>query len=87
MDRDFFKERLSEVEVRELLRDSSPADAFAWRSPRAKALNLSPGNSPPDEELIRLMIENPYLIRRPIIRIGGRTFFGFSPKELAAALG
>jgi len=75
VDRDFFKQRLSEVELRELLKDSKPASAFAWKSPRAKNLNLSPDDPPPDEELIRLMIENPYLIRRPIIRIGERTFF------------
>lgn len=86
IDRDFFKDRLSEAEVRELLADTRPAAAFAWRSPRAKALNLSPDDPPPDDELIRLMTDIPHLIRRPIIRIGGHTFFGFNPKELTAAL-
>jgi len=87
MDRDFFKNRLSEAELRELLTGVRPADAFAWKSPRAKARNLSPDNPPPDEELIRLMSETPYLIRRPIIRIGQRAFFGFNPKEVEEALG
>ncbi len=49
-------------------------------------MNLTPDNPPPDKELIRLMTENPYLIRRPIIRLGSRVFFGFNPKELEAAL-
>lgn len=87
MDRDFFKNRLAEAEVQELLRGTRPAEAFAWKSPRAKALNLAPDNPPPDKELIRLMMESPYLIRRPIIRIGQRTFFGFNQKEVEAALG
>ncbi len=32
------------------------------------------------------MLEVPYLIRRPIIRLGERTYFGFNQKELEAAL-
>ncbi len=86
VDRDIFKDRLSEGELRQLLGDIPPAEAFAWKSPRAKARNLSPDEPPPDEELIRLMVETPYLIRRPIIRVGGRSFFGFSPKQLEDAL-
>lgn len=86
IDRDFFKDRLSEAELRRLLGGTPPGEAFAWRSPRAKALNLSPDNPPPDQELIRLMVETPYLIRRPIIRIGEGAFFGFSLKQLEAAL-
>ncbi len=49
-------------------------------------MNLDAANPPSDDELLRLMLEVPYLIRRPIIRLGGRTFFGFSQKELEAAL-
>lgn len=85
-ERDFFKDRLSEAELRELLGETSPASAFAWKSPRARAMDLDPTRPPSDEQLVRLMLEVPYLIRRPIIRLGGRTYFGFNQKELEAAL-
>lgn len=49
-------------------------------------MDLDPTRPPSDEELVRLMLEVPYLIRRPIIRLGGRTYFGFNQKELEAAL-
>ena len=85
-ERDFFRERLSEGELRELLGDRPPSEAFAWRSPRARAMNLDPANPPPDDDLVRLMLEVPYLIRRPVIRIGGEILFGFDQNRLGAAL-
>ncbi len=86
-DRDFFKQPFSEGELRTLLAETAPADAFAWNSPRAKAANLARRDPPPDDEIIRLMLETPYLIRRPVIRIGGRTLFGFNQREVESLLG
>jgi len=85
-DRDFFKQPFSEAELRALLAGTAPAAAFAWNSPRARAANLSRQDPPPDGELIRLMLETPYLIRRPVIRIGGRTLFGFNQREVESLL-
>jgi arsenate reductase-like glutaredoxin family protein len=84
--RDFFREPFTEEELRSLLGGRSPAQAFAWRSPRARALGLDPSRPPAEEELLRLMLEVPYLIRRPIVRLDDQVFFGFDPKALAAAL-
>jgi arsenate reductase-like glutaredoxin family protein len=84
--RDFFRERLTEEELRQLLGDTPPAEAFAWRSPRARAMGLDPASPPPPEELLRLMLQVPYLIRRPVIRLGERTFFGFDRRALEEAL-
>jgi arsenate reductase (glutaredoxin) len=42
-------------------------------------------NPPPREEALRLMSENPNLIRRPIVVKGGQMFFGLDGVE--AALG
>ena len=64
----------------------SPVEAFAWRSPRAKAIQADAVTPPSDEELIRMMLEVPYLIRRPIIRIAGETIFGFDGKQLEVVL-
>jgi len=85
--RDFFKQPFSEAELRALLAGTAPADAFAWNSPRARAANLARQDPPPDDEIIRLMLETPYLIRRPVIRIGGRTLFGFNQREVESLLG
>ena len=73
-----------EEELRDLLGDLPPADAFAWRSPRAKELDSK--MPPSNDELVRLMLETPYLIRRPIIRVGQVTIFGFDRNRLEAAL-
>ena len=86
-DRDFFKQPFSESELRDLLSGTAPAEAFAWNSPRARAADLSRQDPPPDEELIRLMLSTPYLIRRPVVRIGERTLFGFNPREVEPLLG
>jgi len=86
-ERDFFKERLSEGELRDLLGGTSLVEAFAWRSPRAKAMGLDSKRPPPDDELVQLMAEIPYLIRRPIIQISGETIFGFDRKRLERVLG
>ncbi len=75
-----------ESELRELLGSIAPSDAFAWRSPRAKALSLDASNPPADAELVRLMLEVPYLIRRPIIKFGGETVFGLDKKRLETVL-
>jgi arsenate reductase (glutaredoxin) len=42
-------------------------------------------NPPPRQEALRLMSENPNLIRRPIVVKGGQMFFGLDGVE--AALG
>ncbi len=47
---------------------------------------LDPAQAPRDEELLRLMLHVPYLLRRPAIRIAGRTVFGFDKAKLEAAL-
>ena len=85
-ERDFFRQRLTEEELRDLLRGADPAGAFAWRSPRAKAMNLDPKNPPSDDELVKMMLEVPYLVRRPIIRLGREVIFGFDAERVERAL-
>jgi len=85
-ERDSFRQRLTEGELRDLLRGTDPADAFAWRSPRAKAMNLDPKNPPSDDELVKMMLEVPYLVRRPIIRLGREVIFGFDAERVERAL-
>jgi arsenate reductase len=79
-ERDFFKDRLSAEEVRALAEMSSADEMFSWNSPSARGLKGRRG-AVPDEELIRLMTEDPRLIRRPMLLRGGRVLFGFKPGQ------
>jgi len=73
--------------LKELLGNTPAAEAFAWRSPRARQMGLDAKSPPPDAELIRLMLQVPYLLKRPVVRMGGRTVFGFDRTKLEALLG
>ena len=84
-ERDFFKEPFSEAELRELSTGRALSDMFAWRSPSFKAMGLEPGGLS-DEDLIRLMLQEPRLTRRPMIQIGDQLFIGGNLKELEKTL-
>ena len=83
-ERDFFKDEFSEEELRKLLGDTPPSDIFSWRSPSARTLKLDREDVSPDE-LIHFMIEQPRLIRRPLIHTGDRLFVGTDKAAMAEA--
>ena len=85
-ERDFFKDGFTEAELRDLLGDTPPADVFSWRSPSARKLALD-RDSVSAEELIRLMLDEPRLIRRPLIQVEGRLIVGTDKKAMAEAFG
>jgi len=70
-ERDLFRQPLSLEELRALLEGEPVSEAFAWRSPRAKALGLV-GKTLSDEEMLAWMSREPALIKRPIVVAGGR---------------
>jgi arsenate reductase-like glutaredoxin family protein len=47
---------------------------FNFRSSSFKKLGLEPDKLS-DEELISLMLKEPRLVRRPVVRIGDRVYF------------
>ncbi len=49
---------------------------FSWNSPSAKGLKDRRGEIL-DEELVRLMAEEPRLIRRPMLIKDGKVVFGY----------
>jgi arsenate reductase-like glutaredoxin family protein len=73
--RDFFKNRLGVEELRELLGGRSPAELFSWKSVLARQRGYQPGMLS-DDEMLRLMAEEPTLIRRPFVRAGTRLVVG-----------
>jgi len=84
-ERDFFKEPFTRAEIENLLSGRPASDLFSFRSPSFKALGLDPGKLS-DGELIDLMVKEPRLIRRPVVKIGKTFYAGASADVLAAVL-
>ena len=84
-ERDFFKEPFSRDEIVGLLKGSSAVDMFSFKSPSFKKLGMKP-ESLGEDELIDMMAGEPRLIRRPVVKIGTRVYFGADVKTLAAIL-
>jgi arsenate reductase-like glutaredoxin family protein len=81
-ERDFFKDAFTEDELRGLLGDASPSEIFSWRSPSFNKLGLA-RECLSDGDLIRLMVEEPRLIRRPLIHLGDRLIVGTDKEQMS----
>ncbi len=84
-DRDFFKDTLSEAEVRELASMADVESIFARRSPSLKKLGLA-DKELSDDEMIKLMLQEPKLVRRPLIKVGNRLMIGSGNAAVAEAI-
>ena len=85
-ERDFFKDRFDADELRGLLGGIRVSDAFAWNSPSFKDLGLT-ASELDDGRMLELMIQEPRLIRRPLVSVDGRLVIGASQRTLEEALG
>ena len=74
-ERDFFKNPFSRAELEGLLQGKSASEMFNFRSPSFKQRSLD-RDKLNDNELIDLMLEEPRLVRRPVVRIGNTVYFG-----------
>ena len=84
-ERDFFKDPLSRDELQDLAKDEGLGNLFARRSPSLKKLGLD-GQDLPESRMMELMLQEPRLIRRPLVRIGNKLVVGASMKSMEAAL-
>lgn len=84
-DRDFFKESLSETEIRELAAIVGTENIFARRSPSLKKLGLA-DKELSDDEMIDLMLQEPKLVRRPLLKVGGTLMVGAGNAAVDAAI-
>jgi arsenate reductase-like glutaredoxin family protein len=84
-DRDFFKDTLSEAEVRELASMAGVESIFARRSPSLKKLGLA-GKELSDDEMIKLMLQEPKLVRRPLLKVGNKLMVGGGSAALEEAI-
>lgn len=76
-ERDLVKQPLTEEELDQIIGDRPIEEFFSLRSPLVKQLGIQ--KVPSREEAIRLMAQNPHLIRRPLLISGDRIFIGFDP--------
>ena len=74
-DRDFFKDTLSEAEIRELASMAGTENIFARRSPSLKKMGLA-DKVLSDDEMVKLMLQEPKLVRRPLIKVGNKLMVG-----------
>ena len=74
-DRDYFKDTFSEAELRELAAMAGTENIFARRSPSLKKMGLAEKDLS-DDEMVNLMLQEPKLVRRPMMKIGGKLVVG-----------
>jgi arsenate reductase-like glutaredoxin family protein len=84
-ERDFFKDRFTEDEIRGLAAIVGLSDMFAWRSPSIKQMGLA-GQQIAEDQMLKLMLQEPRLVRRPLIKLGDRLLVGGNIKAIEAAL-
>jgi len=87
-ERDYFKEPFTEDELRQLIAEVGEPGVsamFASRSPSLKKMGLDPADLS-DERKVSLMLEEPRLVRRPIVRLDDRLIIGASVKVITQAL-
>ena len=85
VDRDFFKDTLSEVEIRELASLVGIENIFARRSPSLKNMGFA-DKELSDDEMVDLMIQEPKLVRRPLLKVGSRLMVGGGVASVEAAI-
>jgi len=78
--RNLDKERLSAAELDKLIGDRDHTDFLNPRNQLYREKNMKE-NPPSREDAIRMMAEEPNLIRRPVVVAGGRVVLGFDPDE------
>jgi len=78
--RDIAKDRLSAAELDKLIGDRDHTEFLNTRNELYREKNMKE-NPPSRSEAIRMMAEEPNLIRRPVVIAGGRIVLGFDPDE------
>ena len=86
-ERDFFAEPFTIDELRDTIGPRPVSDFFSWRSPSFRKLGLN-RDELSDHKLLKLMVEEPRLIRRPLIMTaGGDLIVGTDKKAMADLVG
>jgi len=86
IERDLLAEPWSAGRLRPFFKSLRVADWFNRSAPRIKSGEIIPERIDADSAL-KLMVEDPLLIRRPLMVSGSLYLSGFDPDEVAAMLG
>ncbi len=78
--RNLDKERLSSAELEKLIGDRDHTEFLNPRNALFREKKMK-DNPPSRSEAIRMMADDPNLIRRPVVVAGGRVVLGFDPDE------
>ncbi len=81
----YFSEELTEEKLRDLLRKAnlSPYEILRRKESVFKELNITAETAP--DEIVKLIVENPALLQRPIVEVGDKAVLG-RPIEKALEL-
>ena len=85
-ERDFFKNPFNRAEIEDLLRGKPASEMFNFRSPSFKQGGLE-RDKLSDNELIDLMLKEPRLVRRPVVRMGDTVYFSADRSVLEKLMG
>ena len=86
-ERDFFAEPFTIEELRDTIGARPVSDFFSWRSPSFRKMGLN-RDELSDHKLLKLMVEEPRLIRRPLIMTAdGDLIVGTDKKAMADLVG
>lgn len=79
----------TQKELSEILKKlgMGPKALIRFKEPAAKTLNLRPTDHRPDGEWIKVMVENPILIERPIVITGKKAALGRPPENVLDLIG
>jgi arsenate reductase len=80
--RDLAKDKLSAAELEKLIGKRDYTEFLNTRNELFRRKKMK-DNPPTRKEAVRLMAQEPNLIRRPVIVAGGRVVVGFDPDGIA----
>lgn len=81
-ERDFFDDRFTEAELRELIGERDVEDFFSWNSPSFKKIGLQREELNTDQ-LVDMMLKEPRLVRRPLLRTAGQLIVGTDKEAMS----
>ena len=85
-ERDYAKNPLDLTELRDLFKGRDPRDFLNVKSPTFKAMGLQ-GKTLTAEQSLKLMAQEPNLLRRPLVVVGREIIAGLDRDRLKQALG
>ena len=80
-EQDYAKQPLSETELKDLFKAVDPRDYINPKSPAFKRMNLK-GKMITPEQALKLMAQEPNLIKRPLTIAGRKIIAGFDRDQL-----